>query len=57
MRPSCRLARFTTVVSIGAEPLKLHTLYGPPEHRDASSTPPGPARGAPEAHFDGRTTQ
>jgi mannose-6-phosphate isomerase-like protein (cupin superfamily) len=43
------------VVNTGRTPLKLYTLYGPPEHRDGvvhrTKTE------ASEEHFDGRTTE
>ena len=45
------------VVNTGAEPLKLYTLYGPPEHRDGVVHPGKPAAEADEEHFDGATTE
>lgn len=43
------------IINTGGEPLKLYTLYGPPEHRDgvvhATRTE------AHEEHFDGATTE
>jgi mannose-6-phosphate isomerase-like protein (cupin superfamily) len=45
------------VRSVGDEPLKLYTIYGPPEHRRdvVQRTKPGPE--AAEEHFDGKTTE
>lgn len=41
----------------GSEPLKLYTIYGPPEHVDGTvHRTPEEARSAHE-HFDGRTTE
>ncbi|MFN7146639.1 MAG: cupin domain-containing protein [Myxococcota bacterium] len=47
------------VRNVGAEPLKLYTLYGPPEHRDGV-VHPTKAIADREHHndaFDGRTTE
>jgi mannose-6-phosphate isomerase-like protein (cupin superfamily) len=43
------------VINTGRSPLKLYTLYGPPEHRDGVVQ----ARKSDgrEEHFDGRTTE
>lgn len=43
------------VLSTGTEPLKLYTLYGPPEHR-LDVVQPTKADEA-EEHFDGRTSE
>jgi mannose-6-phosphate isomerase-like protein (cupin superfamily) len=43
------------VVNTGREPLKLYTLYGPPEHRDGVVH--RTRADANEEHFDGRTTE
>jgi len=43
------------VINTGREPLKLYTLYGPPEHRDGVVHPTKAS--AVEEHFDGRTTE
>lgn len=41
----------------GSEPLKLYTIYGPPEHVDGTvHRTPEEAHAAHE-HFDGRTTE
>lgn len=43
------------VVNTGSAPLKLYTLYGPPEHRDGVVHPSKAE--AVEEHFDGATTE
>lgn len=43
------------VVNTGTEPLKLYTLYGPPEHRDGVLQPT--KADEVEEHFDGKTTE
>ena len=44
------------VRSVGSTPLKLYTLYGPPEHRDGVvRRTKADADAAPE-HFDGKAT-
>ena len=43
------------VVNTGSEPLKLYTLYGPPEHRDGVVHTTKAE--AVEEHFDGATTE
>lgn len=43
------------VINIGEKPLKLYTLYGPPEHRDGTLHPTKAE--ASEEHFDGKTTE
>jgi mannose-6-phosphate isomerase-like protein (cupin superfamily) len=43
------------VINTGHKPLKLYTLYGPPEHRDGVVHPT--KAGAVEEHFDGATTE
>lgn len=47
------------VVNVGAEPLKLYTLYGPPEHRDAVVHPSkaDAERDHDSDHFDGKTSE
>lgn len=45
------------VKATGSEPLKLYTIYGPPEHIDGTvHKTPADAKAAHE-HFDGRTTE
>ena len=41
----------------GREPLKLYTLYGPPEHVDGTVHATRLAAQAAEEHFDGKTTE
>lgn len=43
------------VINTGKEPLKLYTLYGPPEHRDG--TVHATKADVTEEHFDGKTTE
>jgi mannose-6-phosphate isomerase-like protein (cupin superfamily) len=43
------------VINTGATPLKLYTLYGPPEHRDGVVVKT--KADEREEHFDGRTTE
>ena len=45
------------VVNIGDKPLKLYTLYGPPEHRDSLVRATKADAEASEEHFDGKTTE
>ena len=45
------------VVNTGAGPLKLYTLYGPPEHRDGVVHATKAEAEAGEEHFDGKTTE
>lgn len=45
------------IVNTGREPLRLYTVYGPPEHLEGTvHTTKAEARVAHE-HFDGRTTE
>jgi mannose-6-phosphate isomerase-like protein (cupin superfamily) len=41
----------------GAEPLKLYTLYAPPEHADGTVHATRADAEAAEEHFDGATTE
>ena len=43
------------VINTGAAPLRLYTLYGPPEHRDGVVH--RRKTDVVEEHFDGRTTE
>ena len=43
------------VVNTGTEPLRLYTLYGPPEHREGTLHPA--KADEKEEHFDGTTTE
>ena len=60
-------AEYAVIVPAGAkhniintsqtEPLKLHTLYSPPNHRDAVNHPTKEIAEADSEHFDGKTTE
>ena len=45
------------VVNNGSEPLKLYTLYGPPEHIEGTVHATKEEADAEHEHFDGRTTE
>ncbi|MGI9406040.1 MAG: cupin domain-containing protein [Hyphomicrobiaceae bacterium] len=45
------------VVNTGPGALKLYTLYGPPEHVEATVHPTKTDADASHEHFDGRTTE
>ncbi|HET8712072.1 MAG TPA: cupin domain-containing protein [Gemmatimonadales bacterium] len=45
------------VKNTGKDPLKLYTLYGPPEHRDRTVHATKDDALKSEEHFDGRTTE
>ena len=45
------------VVATGAEPLKLYTIYGPPEHVDGTVHRTKAEAEAAHEHFDGKTTE
>ena len=45
------------IINIGAEDIKLYTLYGPPEHKDKTIHPTKEDALAHEEHFDGKTTE
>ena len=45
------------VINTGDEPLKLYTIYGPPDHRDGVVHPTKADAEAGEEHFDGTTTE
>jgi mannose-6-phosphate isomerase-like protein (cupin superfamily) len=45
------------VRNTGSEPLRLYTLYGPPEHRDGVSFRTKAEAEAADEHFDGATTE
>ncbi|MGH6901426.1 MAG: cupin domain-containing protein [Geminicoccaceae bacterium] len=45
------------VINTGDEPLKLYTLYGPPEHRDGVVHRTKAQAQAEHEHFDGNTTE
>ena len=47
------------MINTGDEPLKLYTLYGPPEHRDGivHTTKEQAERDHANDHWDGETTE
>lgn len=45
------------VVNAGSEPLKLYTIYGPPEHIDGTVHRTCADARADHEHFDGKTTE
>jgi mannose-6-phosphate isomerase-like protein (cupin superfamily) len=45
------------VFNTGSEPLRLYTLYAPPEHRDGVSFATKAEAEAAHEHFDGKTTE
>jgi mannose-6-phosphate isomerase-like protein (cupin superfamily) len=45
------------IVNTGSAPLKLYTLYAPPNHRDGVVHPTRAAAEADNEHFDGKTTE
>jgi mannose-6-phosphate isomerase-like protein (cupin superfamily) len=45
------------VVNSGSEPLKLYTIYGPPEHREGTVHATKADADADHEHFDGQTTE
>jgi len=45
------------VVNIGTEPLRLYTIYGPPEHIDGTVHKTTADARAAHEHFDGKTTE
>ena len=45
------------VVSTGTEPLRLYSIYGPPEHIDGTVHKTCAEANAAHEHFDGRTTE
>ena len=45
------------IINTGGVPLKLYTLYAPPNHRDGVVHPTRAAAEADNEHFDGKTTE
>lgn len=45
------------VINTGEDPLKLYTIYGPPEHMDGVVCATKADAEAEEEHFDGTTTE
>ena len=47
----------TVVVNTGDEPLRIYTIYAPPEHRDGTVHVTQADADAAEEHFDGKTSE
>jgi mannose-6-phosphate isomerase-like protein (cupin superfamily) len=45
------------IVNTGSEPLRLYTIYGPPEHVEGTIHKSKADADASHEHFDGRTTE
>lgn len=45
------------VINTGKKPLKLYTIYGPPDHKDGIVRATKTEAEASEEHFDGMTTE
>ena len=45
------------VIATGSEPLRLYTIYGPPEHIDGTVHHTSADARAAHEHFDGRTSE
>lgn len=45
------------VIATGSEPLKVYTIYGPPEHIDGTVHKTCADAKAAHEHFDGKTTE
>ncbi len=45
------------IINSGSVPLKLYTLYAPPNHRDGIVHPTRDDAEADDEHFDGKTTE
>lgn len=45
------------IINTGTEPMKLYTLYSPPEHQDGIVRPTKAEAASQEEHFDGKTTE
>jgi mannose-6-phosphate isomerase-like protein (cupin superfamily) len=45
------------VLNTGKEPLRVYTLYGPPEHKEGTIRATKAEADAREEHFDGKTTE
>ena len=48
---------YHNVTATGSEPLKLYTIYGPPEHIDGTVHKTCAEASAAHEHFDGKTTE
>ena len=45
------------IINTGKEPLRLYTIYGPPEHIDGTIHKTCADAEAAHEHFDGKTTE
>ena len=45
------------VINVSDQPLRLYTLYAPPEHRDGTIRATKAEAQSREEHFDGKTTE
>jgi mannose-6-phosphate isomerase-like protein (cupin superfamily) len=45
------------VINTGGQPLRLYTLYAPPQHRDGTVQATKSEAGKSQEHFDGKTTE
>jgi mannose-6-phosphate isomerase-like protein (cupin superfamily) len=45
------------IINTGEKPLRLYTLYAPPEHRDGTVQPTKAEAENAKEHFDGKTTE
>ena len=45
------------IVNTGDEPLRIYTIYAPPEHRDGTVHKTKADADASDEHFDGKTTE
>jgi mannose-6-phosphate isomerase-like protein (cupin superfamily) len=45
------------IINTGSGPMKLYTLYSPPNHRDGVVHPTRAKAEADNEHFDGKTTE
>ena len=45
------------IINTGSGPMKLYTLYSPPNHRDGVVRPTRAKAEADNEHFDGKTTE
>ena len=45
------------IINTGSEPLRLYTLYAPPQHRDGTVQPTKVEAERAKEHFDGKTSE
>ena len=57
LRSSSRLGRRHNIINTGTVPMKLYTLYAPPNHRDGVVHLTRADALADKEHFDGKTTE